>query len=71
VRAPDDHRRRANHALRDPALLVLVEPGSELVGEAELAVRVVGRKSVGQDTSPARSPNTSSAWPFPSRGALG
>src|SRR5688500_15532144 len=38
VGAPDDHGGRADHALGDPALLVLEEPGGQLVGEAELAV---------------------------------
>src|SRR5260370_6549280 len=47
VQTPDDHGGRADHALGHPALLVLVEPRRELVGEAELAVLVVGRERFG------------------------
>ena len=63
VRAPDDHRRRADHALGYPALLVLVEPGRELMGEAKLAIGVVGGKLLlfGQELSPRTSVKTSSA----------
>ena len=38
VAAPDDHRRRADLALRDPADLVLVEPGRDPRRLAEVAV---------------------------------
>ncbi len=63
VRAPHDHRRRADHALGDPAFVVLVEPGRELVGQAELAVRVVARELplLGQELSLLTSVKTSSA----------
>jgi len=38
VRAPHDHRRRADHAVCDPALLVLEEPGGHAFGAAEQAL---------------------------------
>lgn len=80
VRPPHDHRSRADHALGHPTLFVLVQPRSDLVREAELAVRVIARAPLlvrgklpllGQEFRLRTSEKTSSAWPFPCKGAFG
>src|SRR5262249_12952436 len=42
VEAPDDHRRLADLAFGDPADVVLEEPGRQLQGAAQVAVRDAG-----------------------------
>src|SRR5262249_25155965 len=56
VRAPDDHRHLADLALGDPADLVLVIPGRDASGLAEVARRNVGRITHRSWGSVARGP---------------